>query len=413
LAAALEFSKFREKMEMAMKLSRVVYLGALAPALVVGLGLWNPLEHATARDRPAAPRFRVDPFWPRPLPVDAATGKPWVTGEVGGTCIDSHDHVITVNRAFQNGLVAPETVIAVASPPVVEYDRQGNVANAWGNPAILPTGIHGCFVDFQDNVWIAGNGDGIVQKYSHDGSTLLLQIGTKGMCDWPANGNKCGNSGGDPGANQSHTLLNEPANMTVDPSNGDVYVADGYGNHRVAVFDKNGKFLRQWGGVVTSNSDPEPGKFAAGDGGHPHCVVLGNDQLVYVCDRADDRIQVFDKMGNLNRIILVKPGTGVTPHPDGSPALGTAGSAWDLTFSNDDFQTFMFEVDGGNEVLHIFDRAPGTIIGGFGRPGHLAGEFTFLHSVTIDSKGNLFTGETIGGRRIQKFVQRGGQNEGE
>jgi hypothetical protein len=112
-----------------------------------------------------------------------------VTGDVAGTCIDSHDHVFTINRG---NLQAPETVVAIASPPVIEFDRQGNVANAWGNRDVLPNGLHGCFVDHEDNVWIAGNGDGIVQKYSHNG-VLLLQIGTRGVCDGP--GGACGSPG--------------------------------------------------------------------------------------------------------------------------------------------------------------------------------------------------------------------------
>src|SRR5215510_12625795 len=384
---------------------RYLYVGTLVLTLVIGLGLWSPLKPAADGGRGAeVPRFIVDPFWPKPLPVDPATGKPWVTGEVAGTCVDSRDHVFTVNRG---NLVAPETVIAVASPPILEFDRAGNVVNAWGDRNVLPNGLHGCFVDYQDNVWIAGNGDGIVQKYSHDGSTLLLQIGTKGMCDWPANNNACGNSGSDPNANQSKTLLNEPADIAVDPTNGDIYIADGYGNHRVVVFDSKGTYLRQWGSVGDG-----PGQFAAGDGGHPHCVAIGNDGLVYACDRGQDRIQVFDKMGNLKKIIPVIPGTG-------TPGLGTAGSAWDVDFSPDKKQELMFEADGGNEVLWIFDRIaalagkaleamPGQgILAGFGRPGHQAGEFTFLHTVSADSKGDLYVGETVGGRRIQKFLRRG------
>ena len=380
-------------------------VGTLVLTLIIGLGVWNPLSQLNAKNS-LVPRYVVDPFWPKPLPVDQATGKPWVTGEVAGTCIDSRDHIFTVNRGYNNGLVAPETVVAVPSPPVVEYDRHGNVVNAWGNPAILPNGIHGCFVDYQDNVWIAGNGDGIVQKYTRKGD-LLLQIGTRGMCDWPANGNACGNSGSDPTANQSKTLLNQPADVAVDPTNGDIYIADGYGNHRVVVFNRNGTYLRQWGSVGDG-----PGQFAAGDGGHPHCVVIGNDGLVYACDRGQDRIQVFDKLGNLKKIIPVIPGTG-------TPGLGTAGSAWDVDFSPDKKQELMFEADGGNEVLWIFDRIaalagraltamPGQgILAGFGRPGHQAGEFTFLHTVAADSKGDLYIGETVGGRRIQKFIPRG------
>jgi hypothetical protein len=421
---------------------RFIYLGALALALLIGFGAWNPIGRAIAHGGRDTPRYRVDPSWPKPLPSDATqisptTGKPkpWVTADVGGTCVDSRDHVWTVNRAFQatatapNQLVAPETVIAVPSPPVVAYDRHGNVFTAWGNPDVVPGGIHGCFVDYQDNVWIGGNGDGIIQKYSQDGQ-LLMQIGTRGKCDWPANNDQCGNSGSDPTANKSHTLLNEPADIAVDPKNGEIYVADGYGNHRVVVFDKHGNWLRHWGGVVVDalhpNATPhDRGSFTAGDGGHPHCVVLAQRDKLYVCDRGSDRILVFNRnpkncdtsvdppICQPEQIINVLPGTGSTQGPGGADPLNTAGSAWDLAFSNDRAQTFMFEADGGNEILHVMDRLSGAILGGTGQPGHQAGQFTFLHTVAIDSRGNLFTGETINGRRIQKFVKVGGDRDGD
>jgi hypothetical protein len=133
-------------------------------------------------------------------------------------------------------------------------------------------------------------------------------------------------------------------------------------------------------------------------------VLVGNDGLVYVCDRQDDRIEVFTKTGTFQRVIPVLPGTGVTLSPGGAPGLGTAGSAWDLDFSNDAMQSFMYEADGGNEQMHIMDRIIGSILSSFGQPGHQAGQFTFLHTVAKDSKGNLYTGETINGRRVQKFV---------
>jgi hypothetical protein len=257
----------------------------------------------------------------------------------------------------------------------------------------MPNGTHGCFVDFEDNVWVAGNGDGIAQKYSHDGSALLLQIGTKFLCDdGTATGGACGNVGLE---GFSKTLLNDPADIAVDPSNGDVYIADGYGNHRVVVFDKGGTYLRQMGGVGTGL-----GQFTAGDGGHPHCVVIGKDGLVYACDRGQDRMNVYRKDGTPVKEIPIIPGTA---------ALGTAGSAWDIDFSPGQRQTFMYESDGGNEVVWIFNHAaalaglPTALLDGFGRPGHGVGEFTFLHMLAVDSKGNLYAGETIGGRRIQKF----------
>ena len=398
-----------------MRDKRYLFLGAIGLTVAVGAGFMNPLiEPAAAAGPLVPPTFQVDPFWPKPLPNN------WVTGEVGGTCIDSQDHLFIVTRGFQTGgLTSPEGVAGLpqksrASPPVIEFDTDGNVVNAWGDTsivatgpnagrnAVLPNGIHGCFVDFEDNVWIGGNSaDGIVQKYSHDGSTLLLQIGTKFLCDNDTpSGGACANILAE---GHSRTLLNLPADIAVDPSNGDVYIADGYGNHRVVVFDKGGNYLRQMGGVGTG-----PGQFTAGDGGHPHCVVIGKNGLVYACDRGNDRINVYQKNGTFVRAIPVIPGTA---------ALGTAGSAWDVDFSPDRQQTFMYESDGGNEIMWIFDHraallgSPSAILDGFGRPGHMAGDFTFLHMMAIDSKGNLYAGETIGGRRVQKFINCGADRD--
>src|SRR6267154_3262103 len=177
-----------------MRAKRYIYGGTVTLALTAAIAgsLWS--GQTRADPQPRTPTFSVDPFWPKPLPDN------WVTGEVGGTCVDSQDHIFIVTRGFQTGgLVSPEGVggkpdKSTASPPAVEFDPEGNVVHSWGDPslvltgpnagknAVLPNGIHGCFVDYQDNVWIAGNGDGVVQKYSHDG-TMLLQIGTKFVCD--------------------------------------------------------------------------------------------------------------------------------------------------------------------------------------------------------------------------------------
>jgi hypothetical protein len=396
-----------------MKASSYVYLGTTLLASALGLALLTEPTKAVPPNSPKIPKFQVDSTWPKPFPTtpDPVTGRArtWIPGEVAGTCVDSQDHIFIVTRG---NLIAPEDVKGIAAPPVMEFDTEGNTVAAWGNRNVLPNGIHGCFVDYQDNLWIAGNGDGIVQKYTHNG-TLLMQIGTRGVCDNPP-ANTCGNSGANAAANQSHTLLNQPADMWVDPNpdpvtgqRGSVYIADGYGNHRVVVFSATGVYLRQWGGVagtVVNVTADYPDKFGAGDGGHPHCVVGGNDGLMYVCDRQNDRIQVFTKTGVLQRVIPVVPGTGATPQPGGQPGLGTAGSAWDIDFSNDGAQTFMFEADGGNEQVLIMSRITGSILDKFGQPGRQASQFTFLHSVNKDSKGNLYTGETINGRRIQKFV---------
>ncbi len=417
-------------------MKRKPYLYAAAAVGIVGIGaavVSSSLEASPPSHTPNTPVFQVDASWPQPLPFN------WVTADIGGTCVDSRDHVFVVTRAFQNGgLTSPEGIGGAnpdtgvlggayrskASPPVIEFDQKGNVANSWGDPtlepagamgplgqsiagqnAVLPNGIHGCFVDYQDNVWIGGNGDGIVQKYSHNG-TLLMTIGTKFTCDDGQGGAiSCTGAGGGNVmmTGTSHTLLSLPADIAVDPHNGEVYIADGYGNHRVVVFDKSGNYMRQMGGVGAG-----PGLFTAGDGGHPHCVVLGRDGYVYACDRGQDRINVYTKgAGNT-------PGTFVKAIPiiPGTAALGTAGSAWDIDFSPDAIQTFAYVSDGGNEVMWIFNHADalnGTSyvppLSGFGQFGHQAGQFTFLHMMAIDSKGNLYAGETIGGRRIQKFTR--------
>lgn len=391
---------------------RAARLSAVAALTLVLAGTaWFSLSHPAKADRGNAPRFRVDASWPKPLPSDS-TGHQWVTGEVGGNCIDSQNHVITVNRGFQTGgLSGQDGVTSIGSPPVIEYDAQGNVVRAWGDQsknkdgtnAVLPNGIHGCFVDHQDNVWIAGNGDGVVQKWTHDGSTMLLQIGTKGVCDWPAAGNTCGNSAGDPAANHSKTLLNEPADLAVDSEpdpvtgqTGSVYIADGYGNHRVVVFDSKGKYLRQWGS--SGNGD---GQFGPPDGGHPHCVVLGAHGLVYACDRPNSRIEVFDKLGNLQRTIPVDIPIGLMP-------LGNLGTqrACDISLSPDRNNSWIYDTDLGNDSVWVLDRARGAVVERIGQAGHNAGQFAFAHTVAIDSTGrNLYVAETITGRRIQKFVQ--------
>jgi DNA-binding beta-propeller fold protein YncE len=364
---------------------------ATAFLLVTALGLALHGAAYADDDGGQIPRYVVDPYWPKPLP------NRWVTGEVGGICIDRDGHVFGINRRNVTALEA--RVGKVAAPPVIEYDAEGNMVAAWGDPDVVPLAIHGCFVDHENNLWIAGSGGGMVQKYTHDGSKLLLQIGSRTTCDGP-----CGETAS---LNSSTTVLNEPADIAVDPDNGDVYIADGYGNHRVVVFNAKGQYLRQWG-----SSGMAPGQFSPIGGGHPHCVVLGGDGLVYACDRGNDRIQVFDKLGNLQSIIPLKPGTGYVPAPDGTPGRQAVGSALDIAFSPDKRQRYTLNVDTGNEVLWILDRnvrrdeAP-RILGGFGSQGHNAGNFTLLHMIAVDSKGNLYTSETVDGRRLQKFVPRG------
>jgi DNA-binding beta-propeller fold protein YncE len=287
------------------------------------------------------PKFVVDPSWPKPLP-----GK-WVIGQVSGVYVDAQDHVFIVNRNDTQ-----------QAPPYIEFDPDGNVVNSFGDWKVEPNVTHGCTIDYENNFWTAGNGDGIIQKYSHDGK-LLTQIGNRGVVD-TSDGTLKGRA-----LNSSHTQFFMPSDIAVDPANGDVYVADGYGNSRIAVFDRSGKFLRQWGHQGTKEEAVV------------HCVVIDNDSLVYVCDRQSDRIQVFDKMGNFKNNIWIKRENSL---PD------NWGTTWWIGFSPE-----------------ILEHASGDVLSSFGRPGHQVGAFTHGHTLAVDSNGNVYVAETDWGRRVQKF----------
>ena len=363
------------------------------------------------------PQFAVDPYWPKQFPTFKGSDghlHRWATGEIGGTCIDSHDHIFTLNRGWQNSQLGKlhlfEGMSSVPAPPVVAYDPDGNVVASWGDPSVLapnggtkvmPESLHGCFADNEDNIWVGGNSDGVVQKYSHDGR-LLMQIGTKGVCDGkaasPVNPAVFFPTCVSPGLNNSRTLLNDPADVAVDPNpdpvtneRGSVYIADGYGNHRIVVFSGKGAYLRQWGSPGTGD-----GQFALEGGGHPHCVTIGNDGLVYTCDRGNARVEVFDRVGALKRIIPIAP-EGFSYQP-----LRTN----DIAFSKDPNQAFFYTSDVGSGTVWILDRVKGAIVGGIGGMGQRAGQFIGVHTMAVDSKGNLYVSEGGGGRRTQKFVKQ-------
>jgi hypothetical protein len=221
-------------------LVRLGFCAALA--IAVGAGI-----HSSLRAQGAAPRYEFDSTWPKPLPNN------WVLGGLGGTCVDARDHVFILNR---QDVLEGELNAGNLAPPIIEVDPAGNVVNSWGDPKLLDdpikappraaspmTRLHSCHFDKDGNVWIASAPSGMIQKYTHDGSKLLLQIGQKGVYD-----SSDGTVKGTP-LNSSTAHFFMPSSIFVDRQNGDVYVSDGEsqgGNRRVAVFDANGNFLRQW-----------------------------------------------------------------------------------------------------------------------------------------------------------------------
>jgi DNA-binding beta-propeller fold protein YncE len=325
-----------------------------------------------------APKFAIDAVWPKDLPEG------WITGRLGGVCMDAaQDNVYVVNR---RDITDEEKETSISAPSIIRFNAAGDVVASWGDQTTVPGSIHGCFVDLDKNIWVAGNADAIIQKHGPDGK-LLLQIGTRGKFDSVDGTRRAA------GLNAARDGLHMPAGMVIDPGNGDIYAADGYGNRRVAVFDKAGKFLRQWGRQATQEEieSNAPGVFAQ----VVHCIAMSNAGLIYACDRQGNRVQVFQKDGTFVRNILIPNKTGKLPDK--------RGTAWWVAFSPDREQKFMYVMNGGTEQVHTLDHTSGKILSSFGRPGHQIGNFTHGHTIAVDSKGSIYVAETDWGRRIQKF----------
>ena len=372
---------------------RNLLIGAsfLAALTTLGVTQWALDRSVAAQATVQAPRFEVDPFWPKPLPNN------WVLGETIGLGIDGQDHVWIVHRSDRVNAIEgaadqkpPTASCCRRAPWVLEFDPAGNLVAHWGGPGEgyeWPVSNHGIFVDHKDNVWIGGNDarDAHILKFTKNGR-FLMQFGHQGQ-----------NKG-------SHDTENfgRVAKIFVDPKENEAYVADGYGNKRVAVIDADtGKFKRYWGAYGNKPDDTNLGPY---DPNAPpaqqfrtpvHCAELSNDGLVYVCDRQHDRLQVFTAEGK-----FVKEGFFARN------TLGS-GSAWDIVFTKDPDQRFILLADGQNSRVRIIVRETLEEITAFGAGGRQPGQFYGVHGLASDSKGNIYTTETYEGKRVQKFIYKG------
>ena len=400
-------------------MNRKFVTGAAFAGLVVALGIGSVVLEKKAKVEAAAvqaPMFEVDPLWPKPLPNH------WLMGMTIGVSVDAQDNIWIIHRqgSLETGELhattnPPIAMCCAPAPPVLEFDQAGNLLHHWGGPGKgydWPDSNHGITIDYKGNVWIGGNGrgkqpaakplasgemdesaakatdsylDNQVLKFTQDGQ-FLMQIGkphsSKGSLDTEN--------------------LRLPAKTFIDKQTNEVYVADGYGNHRVIVYDADtGAFKRLWGAYGHKPDDTDMGNYNP-DAPPPqqfrnpvHCADMSVDRLVYVCDRVNDRIQVFKPDGTFIKEAFIAKRT-----------LGS-GSAWDIAFSKDPQQKYIYLADGENDRIHILLRDTLEVLTTFGEGGRQPGEFYGPHSIATDSKGNIYVTETYRGQRVQKFVYKG------
>lgn len=395
-------------------MKRSLYFGSLGTAALAAVGVAFFLEQTRTSAQAAnveAPLFEVDPLWPKPLPNH------WVIGPVIGVAVDAKDHVWILHRA--SSLEPKERYLEMkpaasaccqAAPAVLEFNAAGDLAGHWGGPGAgytWPASNHGIDVDYKGNVWIGGNGrgaqaapmptdesrmagggpvhDSMVLKFSQSGK-FLMQVGKP-------------NSG-----TGSNDLANVklPAKTLVDPKTNELYVADGYGNRRVIVFDADsGKYKRHWGAYGNKPDDTQLPPYNPNDPPAKqfrtpvHGVALANDGILYVCDRTNNRVQAFKTDGTFVKEVIIEKNT-----------FGD-GATFDVALSRDPQQKFLYVADGSNMKVHILDRQKLEVVTAFGDGGRQPGQFYAVHSIATDSKGNIFTTETYRGQRVQKFVYKG------
>ena len=367
-------------------------LAFVIPAFLVGCGSSSETGGLSDSGSLGIPSFEVDPSWPLEMPND------WIMGSVTAVFVDAMDHVWVTHLPET---LPPEETSAVQHPPigmccvpapiVIEFDQGGNVVQGWGDPTTqdvseFPRNAHGLFVDHNDFVWIGSYQHHRVMKFTRGGD-LLMTIG-----EYDVNG----------GSNDPD-LLGGPAGIWVDPGTNEVFIADGYRNRRVIVFNgETGGYLRHWGAY----GEPPNDEYQAGDRGPDysppeqfstvHGLVGSDDGLIYVADRRGNRIQVFRQSGEFVTEKVVAPSTL------------SSGSAFVIALSPDEEQEWLYLADGTNHKVWILRRSDLEIMDNFGRGGRQLGQFLRPHGMGIDSEGNLYVGEASTGRRVQKFSLQGG-----
>jgi len=372
-------------------------------ALVVCAGVVTAatsLESGAQTRRPSVPRYEPDPLWSQELPND------WVTGAVGGIAVDSHDNVWVFQRpaSIPDGekaasLTPPQAECCIPAPPVLEFAPNGKFLQAWGGPGAGYEWFkteHGIFVDADDNVWLSGSAkeDNQILKFTKAGK-FLLQIG---------------HAGRNTGSNDRENL-GGPAGLFVYGKTNELFVADGYFNRRVIVFDATtGAYKRHWGAYGNRPDDdyrfppraelvqgPPPQQF-----NNPvHSVVVSSDGLVYVADRTNNRLQVFKVDGTFVKEQFIARGT-----------LQAEGAVHHLAFSPDAAQRLLYVVDGSNKKVRVLDRGSLAELASIGgHAGHNAREFFHIHSAAVDSKGNLYLGEVNNGQRYYRWVAKGSSSK--
>ncbi|MEP7309817.1 MAG: hypothetical protein ABJA98_30275 [Acidobacteriota bacterium] len=361
-------------------------------AIGIAILLLVPALHA---QQLKAPAFEFDPKWPT-IPNH------WVLGEVTSISVDRKDHIWVLHVPQS----IPQAQRANAAPPVLEFDAGGKLLTSWGGPGDgyeWPEREHGIFVDANDFVWIGGRGgwprpsapgssDDMIVKFTMAGK-FVMQIGHRGQSK----------------GNTDTENVHQPTDTFVDTSAKEIYVADGYGNKRVVVFDsESGKFKRMWGAfgntppptLAPNPAVPQPQTTPDGpqDFGLPHAVKVSRDGVVYLADRINNRIQMFTTAGKfLKQVRVTNEGSTVVPVPAG------------FAFSPDKKQQFLYVVDSGPMRVVIYDRATMTQIGAIGMRSAKPGDFDIVHHMAADSKGNLYTAEIVTNRRAQRFVLKNGK----